>query len=358
MKQQLQLRYQQIVHWIKSHRVQSIAIAGALVVVFFGALTYWFYESNKPVVVQPDKIDAKPRPKDFYSPLTGVKVKDEAATKQLVTAIMIENSPDARPHSGLKEAGVVYEAVAEARITRYLALYQESKPGLIGPVRSLRPYFIDWAAPFDAAIVHVGGSAKALREVRNGQYRDIDQFFNADTFWRASDRYAPHNVYTNFKRLDALTKSKKYTRSEFTAWERADGKAAATPDATRVQISYGSPSYNTEYRYNKEKNTYTRYLAGAPHKDREKGNITPSVVIAMMVDEQTVMEDGARESIKTSGRGKAYIFQNGTVREAVWRKADKKSQIQWLTSDGKPIELARGQTWIAAVPNSYGNVSW
>lgn len=350
--------YQRILPWMKSHRTASVAIAGGVLVAFGAGFAYWVYATAYFPVDSGPELNAKPRPKVYYSPLTGVKVKNEAATKQLVTAIMIENSPDARPHSGLKQSGVVYEAIAEAGITRYIVLYQEDKPNLIGPVRSLRPYYLSWAAPFDASIAHIGGSAKALREVRNGNYRDIDQFFNPDAYWRASDRYAPHNVYTNFSRLDALNKSKGYKTSSFTAWERQDGKAVKTPDAKSVTINFSSTPYNTRYAYNKKTNTYTRYLGGAPHIDREKGKITPSVVIAMIVKENTVMEDGAREVIKTNGTGTAYIFQNGTVQKAKWRKTSQKKQIEWLDSKGKPVVLNRGQTWIAAVPSSGGKVSW
>lgn len=300
----------------------------------------------------------KPKPVIYYSPLTGLQVKDEAVTKQAVTAIMIENSPDARPQSGLKEAGVVYEAIAEGGITRFLALYQESKPSLIGPVRSLREYYVDWLTPYQASVAHVGGSWNALKLVRNGKYRDIDQFFNAGSYWRAGDRYAPHNVYTNFKRLDALNKSKGYTTSEFTAWERIDGKSAAAPNATSIKINISSALYNTSYAYDSKKNHYVRSLAGTAHKDREKGTITPSVVIAMRVDMRMVMEDGYREQITTVGSGKATVFQNGTAQNVTWRKKSRNAQIEFLDKNGAPIELVRGQTWIAAVPNSGGSVSW
>jgi hypothetical protein len=351
-------RFHVVWEWIKAHRTRTLAIGGAVLVVLGAGVAYGVYRATEPEPFVAQKINVKPRPKVYYSPLTGDKVKNEAATKQLVTAIMIENSPDARPHSGLKQSGVIFEAIAEGGITRYIVLYQEDKPGLVGPVRSLRPYYLEWAAPFNPSIAHIGGSAKALREVRNGTYRDIDQFFNPQAYWRATDRYAPHNVYTNFKLLDALNKSKGFKESKFTAWERVDGKPQATPDATKITINFSSALYNTEYRYNKKSNNYTRFLGGVPHKDREKGNITPNVVIAMQVDERTVQEDGARQSIVTTGSGKAFIFQNGTVIEGKWRKAGTKKQIQWLTSDGKPIELVRGQTWIAAVPNGQGSVSW
>lgn len=345
--------------WIKSHRRASLVIAGAVLILIAVATSALAWQLTKPEKKHiPDIKIAKRPPKPVYSPLTGIQVKDQAVAEQAVTAIMIENSPDARPHSGLQQAGVVYEAIAEGGITRYLALYQESKPALIGPVRSLRLYFVDWLAPYQASVAHVGGSAEALRQVRNGKYRDIDQFFNANSYWRANDRYAPHNVYTSFDRLDKLNKQKNFLTSKFESFARVDAKPSDKPDATNIKIDFSSALYNTSYRYNAKDNNYTRHLAGQPHKDREKGNITPSVIVAIRVNESTVMQDGAREKIDTTGNGKATVFQNGTAIEATWRKQSVESPLELLDANGKPIELVRGQTWIAAVPNNRGGVSW
>jgi hypothetical protein len=349
-------KLQKLKHWAKAHKSQLL-FAGALTFIIGTGLVLWamlyFYQnpqlSFSNGVPKPDPV--------YYSPLTGVKVKDEAATKQLVTALMMENSPDARPQSGIKESGVVYEAIAEGGITRFLLLYQESKPKLIGPVRSLRMYYLDWATPYDASIAHIGGSAKALKTVRNGSYKDIDQFFNAGAYWRVSDRYAPHNVYTDFKHLDKLNRSKGFTSSNFDSFPRGDGEPAKKPNATRINVSISSDTYNSSYRYNKKNNNYTRSQGGATHKDREKGSITPKVVIVIKVSMQTVMEDGYREQIKTSDTGQAYVFQNGTVQKGTWKKTSRKAQIQFLDKNGKQIELNRGQTWITALPKDR-SVSW
>lgn len=314
-------------------------------------------QQSTPASSNITKKPAPPAPK-FYSPLTGVEVKDDATTKQAVTAIMIENSPDARPHSGLKQAGIVYEAIAEGGITRFLALYQEAKPTLIGPVRSLRMYYVDWAAPYNASIAHIGGSAAALAEVRNGNYRDIDQFFNAPSYWRASDRYAPHNVYTSFEKLDALNASKGYTTSTFTGFARSDGKASVTPNATSIDMQISSTWYNTHYDYDTATNTYLRSIGGEPSNDREEGRLAPQVVIAIKVGMTKIFEDGWRESITTTGSGSAFIFQNGTVTEASWRKNSRAEPLEFIDAAGKPILLNRGQTWITAVPNDTGNVTW
>jgi hypothetical protein len=304
------------------------------------------------------KLDIVMLPKKYYSLLTGEEVGNEAATKQAVTAIMLENSPDSRPQSGIKQAGIVYEAIAEGGITRFLTLHQQDKPQMIGPVRSLRMYYVDWLAPYNASIAHVGGSAAALKEVRSGGYRDIDQFFNGSYYWRATDRYAPHNVYTTFAKLDALNASKGYTESVFTGFSRVDGKPSKAPNATSITINISGPLYNTSYVYDATTNKYIRSLGGKPHVDREDGQITPSVVIALKTDMVRVLEDGYRESITTIGSGAATIFQNGTVQEVTWHKPDRKTSITFTDAGGKDVPLVRGQTWISAVPNRGGSVSW
>ena len=347
--------------WFKQHKKLTVLfiILGVIIIAAGTATGLYFLNKKDP---EPAKTVTKKEEKKeavhYYSPLTGNEVADEAATKQAVTGIMIENSPDARPQSGLKDSGVVFEAIAEGGITRFLVLYQEQKPQLIGPVRSVRAYYVDWVAAFNASVAHIGGSAAALKEVRNGNYRDIDQFFNASTYWRATDRYAPHNVYTSFERIDALNAAKGYTSSTFTGFTRKDSQAAETPNATAIDVTISRALYNSHYAYNATTNTYDRSQAGAAHLDREAGQISPRVVIVMKVNETTVMEDGWRQSIQAIGSGQVTIFQDGTVQEGTWHKADKTSQITFTDANGADIPLARGQTWLTAVPNGSGGAVW
>jgi hypothetical protein len=348
-------------NWFRRHKKLAVLLSVVAVLLIAGGVaTALYFVNKKPAEPAPTKVvkpAEKPAPINYYSPLTGAKVTDEAATKQAVTAIMLENSPDARPQSGLKNAGVVFEAIAEGGITRFAAIYQEDKPGLIGPVRSVRAYYVDWIAAFNASIAHVGGSAAALKEVRNGSYRDIDQFFNAGSYYRATDRYAPHNVYTTFAKLDALNAAKGYTSSTFNGFTRKDSAAAATPAATAVNVTISSAAYNSAYSYNKTTNTYDRSEGGAPHMDREAGQISPRVVIVMKIPERTVKEDGYREQIDTIGSGQATIFQDGTVQQVTWSKASKTEQIKFTDAEGKDVPLARGQTWLTSVPQN-GGVTW
>ena len=359
----MKVKTQRLSAWVSAHKKLAIMLATLLVLAVGSGVAAGLYVLNqKDPEPEPQATvqtpEPEPEPIKYYSPLTGSLVETEAITTQAVTAIMIENSPDARPHSGLKNSGVVFEAIAEGGITRFLVLYQEQKPQLIGPVRSLRMYYVDWLAPFNASVAHIGGSAAALAEVRNGSYRDIDQFFNAGAYWRATDRYAPHNVYTSFERLDALNAAKGYTTSSFTGFVRADSEASTVPTATTINVTISSPLYNSSYAYNAATNTYDRSQAGAPHTDREEGQISPRVVIVMKVPMQTVFEDGYRQQINTIGSGPVTIFQDGVVKEGTWAKNSRTEQITFTDAAGEPIPLARGQTWITAVPATTGGVSW
>jgi hypothetical protein len=344
--------------WLQRHPKvgYSFVILG---IIIFGVLSAYLVStlSDRPFFGSDITVQPRPKPK-YYSPLTGELVKTKSATTKPVTAIMIENSPDARPQSGLKDAEVVYEAVAEGGITRFLALYQQHHPKLIGPVRSVRLYYVDWLTPYNASVAHVGGSYKALKVVRKGGYRDIDQFFNPNTYWRATDRYAPHNVYTSSAKLSALNKAKGYKFSHPEPFERGDVKVPAKKTATRVTINISGPSYNSTYLYSSKTKSYARSQAGAPHLDREKGQIKARVVVALRVKMVTVFEDGYREDIKTSGAGTAVIFQNGKATKVKWKKADRKGQLRFYDANGAVFKLARGTTWITAVPTDGGSVTW
>lgn len=350
-------RLHQLLH--DNHGVRYFVMAIALILAIGMSLLAWIWMQPEPQAPPAAKIPAKKViPPKFYSPLTGIELGDEAATKRQVTAIMLENSPDSRPQSGLKDAGVVFEAIAEGGITRFIALYQEAQPALIGPVRSVRPYYVEWAAGFDPAVAHIGGSARALQMIRSGNYGvDIDQFFNAGAYWRATDRYAPHNVYTNFDRLNALETAKGKTSSSFTFSPRINEKKVETPNATAINMAVSYGSYIVDYAYDAASNSYIRKQGGVNHTDRESGQIQPKVAIAMRVQMTNGFEDGNREQIATTGSGQAYIFQNGTVIEATWNKPDARAPLKFTTADGKEVPLVRGQTWITAVP-AQKNISW
>jgi hypothetical protein len=133
---------------------------------------------------------------------------------------------------------------------------------------------------------------------------------------------------------------------------------AAPVAATSVDVKISGPLFNSRYNYNAATNTYDRSQAGKPHLDRESGQISPRVVIVMKVNQVKVFEDGYREQIDAIGSGSATIFQDGAVQEVTWKKASRTTQITFTDANGADVPLARGQTWLTAIPNGSGSVTW
>lgn len=335
--------------WLRTHSKIVLAIVSGIILLVGGGILYLLQQTAfTPSVSQLEQQKAVVK---VYSPLTGVEVSESDA-KRPVTAVMIENSPDARPQSGLKESGVVFESIAESGITRFLVLYQEAKPGVIGPVRSVRPHFASWVSAFDAGLAHVGGSDIPLAKLRGGEIRDLDQFFNAGAYYRSSDRYAPHNMYTSDQGLQELNSAKGYNSSTFTTWPRtkkAKAKASKTPTAQSIDVPISTGLFAVRYQWDAESNTYARQQGGIAHLDRERGQIAPNVVIAMQVPHDIIAESNGFRYPNVIGSGKAWIFQNGTITDATWSKANDKTQVTFQDSNGKEVALNPGQTWISAI---------
>lgn len=329
----------------------KVALIAAVLVVLFGggAVAYSVLNKPKPAPKAPVVEEKQEAPKQtiFNSPLTGLPVS-EAQTKLPVTGIMIENSPDARPQSGINQAGVVFEAIAEGGITRFLTLFQDNQPDYVGPVRSVRPYYVDWLEGFNAAVAHVGGSPEAIAKIKADGVMDLDQFYNSGPYHRVSNRYAPHNMYTSLAGLIDLQKSKGRTSSDFTGFPRKAEAASSAPNARSVDITISGALYNVHYDYDAASNSYKRVLAGKPHLDeRSKEQLSPKVVIAIVVP-YSIHADRIHSVYQTIGNGKAYIFQDGIAVEGTWEKTSSKTQILFKDANGAAIKLNPGQTWITA----------
>ncbi len=353
------LKFWKIWHnWSKKRKIITIVAAVLFVAGTAGGAFALFHSSPpppKPVAkVAPLPPPPPPKPTTLASPLTGVQVAPDLAARP-VTGIMIENSPDARPQSGIQDAGVVFEAIAEGGITRFLTLYQDSQPQYIGPVRSVRPYYLDWVAPFDAGIAHVGGSPEALAQVRGGM-KDLDQFFNAGSYQRVSSRYAPHNVYTSFAWMDALNKSKGYNSSKFTSWPRKTDEPLKVPTAKSIDINIDGALYNSHYDYDTASNSYLRSEGGKPHvavvsaDDRTGIQLHPKVILTLVMP-YSVIDSAGHSGYATNGSGAVTIFQDGGSTQGTWSKASRGAQFEFKDAAGAPIKLNTGQTWLVMAAN-------
>lgn len=328
------------------------------------------------------------------SPLTGLELAEGQRVDDPTYCVQTPNGLDgARPQVGLSEAGVIFEAIAEAGITRFAAIYQAPTSGVIGPIRSLRTYYLEWDTPFDCLIVHAGGATDALAKLKRGDYRDLDEEPDYTYRGRATQR-AWNNLFTTPDLLaqanagatshvvgfDRLTPAESFQQlladSGITPLDITAPTAAAEPEITVPEVAVnfgGAADYNVVYDYDPDTNTYPRsYASGAAHlvyqcptnntvqRDPEDfcelTQLAPAVIVVLMVRESPAA-DHYHEDITTTGIGDAYIFQNGSVIEGTWSKASATDQLKFFDADGAAVKLAVGQTIVEAVP-SYGSVTY
>ncbi len=334
-------------------RKQIIIFSAVFGLLIASGTVYWFFIRKKPApppvaaIVEPPKPEPKPEPAPTTGPskLTGLEIPLEQ-NELPITGIMIENSPDARPQAGLKDAGIVVEMLVEGGISRFLTLWHNSGPDYIGPVRSVRPPYLDFVMAFDAAIAHAGGSGQALAEIRSFGIKDMDHGANGGSFHRVSNRYAPHNLYTSFNEMINLQKQKGY-KSNPTPLARKKEVPSASPTARTVDVTLSSFFYNSHWDYSAANNSYLRSQAGKPHLDERSGAQIASKAVVMLVMSHSY--GGIYSVYGTTGSGKAYVFQDGNVTEGTWTKAERKSPLVLKDASGAALGLNPGNTWITLV---------
>lgn len=271
--------------------------------------------------------------------------------------VILENHVNARPQSGLSSADVVYEAIAEGGITRTLAMYLTNlTPVSLGPVRSMRIYFLDWLEEYQAVAAHVGGNIVAMQRIGAEGVRNIDQFYNGATYDRVSDRPAPHNVYTTTDRLWQTAERKGYTGSStFPSWKfKQEATASARPASQTLRLGFqGYPSYKVIWNYNPADNTYQRSVGGSPDIDR--GNNQPvlakTIAVAVMDYKTGLSYPGdVAAKITNIGSGMAYVLTDGVVTEGTWSKKTRTDRTIFKDAKGVEISFNRGPIWVEVVP--------
>jgi len=332
-----------------------VIIISSLFTIGFLVGIYWWSQKNFPPFLQKFSNEEnqikviKEEPK-FPSLLTGELVPKERANLRPF-AIVIENHPEARPQSGLSEAGLVYEAITEGGITRYLAFFDEL-PDKIGPIRSARIFFVDWAKEIPAFFVHCGGNAVALEKIKKlDNFFDLDEFAFGNYFWRDSTRYAPHNLYTSKKLLNQLVSDKGWEKNlNYPSFSfKDDEEEAKRGDFRKATIYFSSKTYEVSYVYDKSSNTYKRYLAGEPHKDLDGKEINvKNVVLANYSGYQFKSGNSISWFLETDKGGRATILLDGKKIEGSWQKGDD-SRTRFFDENGEEIRFNRGNTWIEAL---------
>ena len=272
--------------------------------------------------------------------------------------VMIENSVDARPQSGLNTADVVYEAIAEGGITRFMAIFGTRQAEKVGPVRSARTFFVDWAHGYNAYLAHVGGNMDALDKIKAERTFDLDQFAYPSSYWReySAGLATEHTMYTNTVKLyDQAAKNNYSTANNFNSYSFKDDPADKTslPENQKITVDFSSAQYMVSFDFDKETNSYKRSLAGKAHIDKAaKSQLNPKNIIVMTVQRKAVVtrinEPGYQ--MDTVGSGKAQIFLDGKVVKGTWKKDSAEDREKFFDEAGTEMIFNRGQFWVSVVP--------
>ncbi|MBU2595681.1 DUF3048 domain-containing protein [Patescibacteria group bacterium] len=331
-----------------------------LIILLLGGigLAYWIYKTDVfGDLTKVAKVSPSPSKNlnDTPCPLDGVMTtKDRAERRPL--GIMIENAPEARPQSGLDKASFIFETPSEGGITRFLALYVENDASEVGPVRSARTYYVDWADEIKAVYAHCGGSAIALKNLLKDKYVcDINQFTFGSYFWRSKERLAPHNLYTTTDKVRAAAESAKCTlKSDYSGFEfKSDAEKSERGISQTITVNFSSAQFQVVYNYDSEKNLYLRSMSGSPHKDKITGEqLAPKTVVVMHADRVFSLTDGTQQShAVTTGTGKAEVYLDGREIKGTWKRPSISERTRFYDELGKEVVFNRGQIWVEVVSN-------
>lgn len=373
--------------------------------VSFGLTTYLFSpsgnDSNAPVATPPigGGLNIDPSaPKTSECPMNGVMyttAEQKVWETRRPLFVMIENSIDARPQSGLSSADVVYEAIAEGGITRFGAVFYcgiAASDTILGPVRSARTYFINLASEYNFPLyTHVGGAncssadggrtcttdkrVQALEQINQYDWggnkgNDLNQFsIGFPTFWRDYERLGrtvatEHTMYTSSEKLYKYASTTRgWTNKspagddwkvDFTIWKFKDEpKLEDRGSVGSIDFSFwdGYKDFFVTWKYDQASNLYSRENGGTSHTDlNTKEQLSAKVVIVQLAKESGPLDDHKHMLYDVIGSGEALIFQDGNSVKATWTKKDRESRTVFKDASGKELAFSRGTIWVEVIP--------
>lgn len=348
--------------WYKSPRILiglAVALCAVLLILVAAvAMNRNNVDTDKKITTEKqNKKKKKDEPTVVERHIDGMMVAT-ADANMVPACVMIENAAfdGVRPQSGLSAASVVYEVIVEGGITRLMAVYAGEQADEVGPVRSARDTYLEFASEYNCGYAHAGGSYTAMLAIPRFDMRNIDALLESKYFWRDSGKYSPHNLFTSTANLyEAIGDGHSWTdEPTYATWNFANDDELPTGEAaTEVNIAFGG-SYDVQYRYNAEGKYYERVNGGIVQTDANTGNtLTTRNIIIEKVPEGIYIEGKGRVNFAVTGEGEVYIFRNGVLTQGTWKKADRLDRTRYYDADGNEIALARGNTWVEVVPEGY-----
>lgn len=303
-----------------------------------------------------EKTEEPEQPKNIY-PLTGIGT-DESVDNRIV-GVMINNHTQARPQTGLSKADMVFEILAEGKITRFLALFQSEKPDVAGPVRSAREYYFELANGYNALYIY-HGAAGFINDMiinrgidnLNGSYYDND----GHLFKREAFRQSPHNSYLQFGAVYDVAEEEGYditaTYEPLPFLTEDELNALQGENADHVEIVYSNnPMEIVEFDYDEASGKYARFNDREQTVELETGEPIMVDNVFIVETDHEIIDDAGRRAIDLESGGNAYLIQKGQMQKLQWENKDGRIIP---VKDGQPVGFVPGKTWINVIPTSPG----
>lgn len=346
--------------------MKKYVVIAVVVILILGVCSgYYFYKKQSGEVIaikdgldisKEEEVEEKEEP----------KIKIFSGTDRPI-AVMTDNNVNAQPQSNINLAYIVYEIIVEGNETRLMPVFKGVPDDtVVGPIRSVRHYFLDYMNENDAICGHLGQSPQAESDIKtfkmddiNGQIYDTGKArTNTSLFWRATHKKAPHNAYSSIGSLKQIMKERGYeatsTKESVLNYVTEEVKLEKETDivANTVTIPYAS-SHKVKYVYNEETGRYDRYSKGRLQKDEATGETITTKNIIITFVKNTTLDDGenkGRQNLNNVGEKKGYYITNGKAREITCKKDTRTSQTEYLDAEGNKIEVNDGNTFINICP--------
>ena len=333
-----------------------LIILAVLVIIAGGLLIYKIINREKtvPVIEEDTNVDSKDSENLVVQQN---KVKIFSGTDRPI-ALMIDNHSGAWPQANLDKAYMVYEIIVEGGETRLMALFKGQNLDKIGPVRSSRHYFLDYALENDAIYVHHGWSPQAQSDITTLGVNNINGIQESSSnFWRVKDKSAPHNLFTSTESILKIAERKGYSKTSnkesVLNYVANEVQLPATAvSATSVTIPH-SNLQTVKYEYDEQTKTYKRYARNKLQTDYITGEpVTTKNIIITMCDNYTLedKENKGRQGLKNIGTFKGYYITDGKAIEIQCTKNARDEQTVYKDLNGKEIEVNDGNTFVNICP--------
>ena len=341
-------------NWSKRTKIIFFSVIGILIVAAISAAIGILVAKNQnkteEVVAQNNEQEVEAKPEERVE---DKNVKIFSGTDRPI-AIMIDNNVNAWPQSGINKAYMVYEIIVEGGETRLMALFKNSGADVIGPSRSSRHYFLDYAMENDAIYTHYGWSPKAKKDIPKYKINNINGI-TTSVFWRDQKRFAPHNAFTRISALYEYAKNNGYAVT-------SDKKSVLNYVSTEVNLENGetantvsipySPGNTVKYEYNSSLGKYVRYSKGTKQKDAETGEdiVVKNIIITFAKNEGIENDKKGRQNLNNIGTLDGYYITNGKAIKIKCEKVGRTEQTVYKDLEGKEIKVNDGNTFVQICP--------